>query len=139
MTWHLFGVVLTHQNTAANNRGENRDTTTTLQKILRNGDQFTTVSAEAIRHGLREVWQMEGRVLNRMLPPLPENREPFEDRTFNNWSRYLDDDILGFMNAGDARSRRGILEISRAISTKPWVGEFVRNFASPGLKSGHIY
>src|SRR6266571_8904003 len=94
MTWHLFGVVLTHQNTAANNRGENRDTTTTLQKILRNGDQFTTVSAEAIRHGLREVWQMEGRVLNRMLPPLPENREPFEDRTFNNWSRYLDDDIL---------------------------------------------
>lgn len=130
MTWHIFGVVLTHQNTAANNRGENRETSTTLQKILRNGEQFTTVSAEAIRHGLREVWQMAGHSLNRTMPDHRSNK--WQDKGFQNWATYLDDDVLGYMHAGDARSRRSILEISRAISAKPWVGEFVRNFASPG-------
>jgi CRISPR-associated protein Cst2 len=131
MTWHLFGVVLTNQNTAANNRGENRENTTTLQKILRNGEQYTTVSAEAIRYALREGWQMvDGISLNRTLPDHRSNK--WEDRGFENWARYVDDDVLGFMHAGDAKSRRGVLEISRAISTKPWAGEFVRNFASPG-------
>lgn len=131
MTWHLFGVVLTHQNTAANNRGENRDNTSTLQKILRNGEQFTTISAEAIRHGLREIWQVAGEIsLNRTMPDHRSNK--WEDDQFKNWSGYVDDDVLGYMHAGDAHSRRGILEIGRAISTKPWAGEFVRNFASPG-------
>ena len=47
MTMHLFGTVLTAEAVAANNRGENEGTVSTLQKIIRNGEVFSTVSAEA--------------------------------------------------------------------------------------------
>ena len=47
--------------------------------------------------------------------------------------KYLDDDVLGFMHARqDTVSRRGNLEVTRGISTTPWAGEVMQNFASPG-------
>ena len=49
MSLHVFGTVLTARAVAANNRGENEGTTATLQKIIRDGDLFTTVSSESIR------------------------------------------------------------------------------------------
>lgn len=132
MTMHLFGAVLTSKATAANNRGENEGTVSTLQKIIRNGEIYSTVSAEAIRYALREGWQEDISVkLNRKI--MSNNGVRLEDPEFTKWADNIDDDILGFMHARKEKvARRGVLEISRAISTTPWNGELSHNFASPG-------
>jgi len=135
MSKHLFGMILTHQGTYANNRGETEGTATTLQKVLRNGDLYTTVSTEAIRYALREGWQAQKYETNRFLK---DHRAcDFKDREFKEWHKHLDDDALGFMHARkETLSRRGLLEITRAISTTPWRGEIMQNFASPGSNPG---
>ena len=132
MTIHIFGMILTHQGTFSNNRGEGESTTNTLQKVIREGELYSTVSAEAIRYALREGWQEQGNIiLNRKT--LDHRQVQIRDREFGNWQDNLDDDILGFMHAQeDTVSRRGNLEVTRAISTTPWAGEVMQNFASPG-------
>ncbi|MBM4288589.1 MAG: type I-B CRISPR-associated protein Cas7/Cst2/DevR [Deltaproteobacteria bacterium] len=136
MSKHLFGMVLTHQGIYANNRGENEGTATTLQKVLgQDGDLYTTVSAESIRYALREGWQMQKLPLNRI--HLDHQECKIQDKTFTHWHKHLDDDALGYMHATkETLSRRGILEITRAISTTPWRGEIMQNFASPGSNAG---
>ena len=130
MTMHLFGAVLTAKGTAANNRAENEGTVSTLQKIIRNGEIHSTVSAEAIRYALREVWQEDTILkLNRQVS---HRGSTWEDAEFEQWAEHIDDDVLGFMHARkETVSRRGVLEITRAISTTPWNGELSYNFASP--------
>ena len=133
MTTHIFGMALTHEGTFSNNRGENEGNTNTLQKVIRNGDLFSTVSAEAIRYALRDGWQQGGEDLNRRT--LDHRAVEYTDRDFadDSWSERLDDDVLGFMHAkDDTVSRRAPLEVTRAISVTPWTGETVHNFASPG-------
>jgi len=133
MTTHIFGMVLTHEGTFSNNRGENEGNTNTLQKVIRNGDLFSTVSAEAIRYALRDGWQQGGETLNRKT--LDHRAVQYSDREFGNntWTARLDDDVLGFMHAkDDTVSRRAPLEVTRAISVTPWTGETMHNFASPG-------
>lgn len=133
MAIHIFGMVLTHEGTFSNNRGENEGNTNTLQKVIRNGDLFSTVSAESIRYALRDGWQQAGETLNRKT--LDHRAVEYTDREFadGNWSNRLDDDVLGFMHArDDTVSRRAPLEVTRAISVTPWTGETVHNFASPG-------
>lgn len=131
MTTHIFGMILTHQGTFSNNRGEGEGTTNTLQKVIREGDLYSTVSAEAFRYALREQWQQKGEVLNRRT--LNHHQVQIRDREFAEWWNNLDDDVLGFMHAQkETVSRRGNLEVTRAISTTPWAGEVMQNFASPG-------
>ena len=130
---HIFGMALTHEGTFSNNRGENEGNTNTLQKVIRDGDMFSTVSAEAIRYALRDSWQRDGETLNRRT--LDHRGVEYEDRDFgeNDWPSRLDDDVLGFMHASnDTVSRRAPLEVTRAISITPWTGEVMHNFASPG-------
>jgi len=50
---YMFGTIVTHHGTAANNRAETEGNITTLQKLLWKGHIHTTVSAEAIRFALR--------------------------------------------------------------------------------------
>lgn len=130
MTMHLFGAILTAKGTAANNRGENEGNVSTLQKLIRNGELYSTVSAEAIRYALREVWQEDASLqLNRRVS---HHGSQWQDAEFQNWANHIDDDVLGFMHARqETVSRRGMLEITRAISTTPWNGELSYNFASP--------
>ena len=133
MTTHIFGMALTHEGTFSNNRGENEGNTNTLQKVIRNGDMFSTVSAEAIRYSLRDGWQQGGETLNRQT--LDHRAVEYADREFDpkKWPNRLDDDVLGFMHAkDDTVSRRAPLEVTRAISITPWTGETMHNFASPG-------
>ena len=133
MTTHIFGMALTHEGTFSNNRGENEGNTNTLQKVIRNGDLFSTVSAEAIRYALRDGWQQGRELLNRRT--LDHRAVEYRDREFNRneWPNRLDDDVLGFMHAkDDTVSRRAPLEVTRAISVTPWTGETMHNFASPG-------
>jgi len=131
MSKHLFGMILTHQGIYANNRGENEGNATTIQKVLSNGELYSTVSAESIRYALREGWQIAGHLVNRRV--VDHRSVRITDREFVAWTECLDDDVLGFMHArNETLSRRGPLEITRAISLSPWRGEIMRNFASPG-------
>jgi CRISPR-associated protein Cst2 len=131
MSWHLFGTVLTAQAVAHNNRGESEGTISTLQKVIRNGDIHSTVSCEAIRYAMREMWAEEPGQVNRDVRKPP--KEAWADKEFKDQDKYLDNDVLGFMHAKkETVSRRGILEISRAVSTTPWPGTMSSHFASPG-------
>jgi CRISPR-associated protein Cst2 len=141
MSKHLFITVVTPTAVAANNRGEGDGSTlSTLQKITRGSDQYTTVSAEAIRWGLREFFQ--------------NSDEPSTNRTFNpDTDRYtlknerfsakdfIDDDLFGYMDAKKGKDnedattkRRGALEVSRAISLDPYWGDIA--FGSKGGEKG---
>ena len=131
MSIHIFGMLLTHEGTFSNNRGENEGNTNTLQKVIRNGDLYTTVSAESIRYALRDGWQQGAQTLNRRT--LDHRSVEYADRTFEKWAEHLDDDVLGYMHAKqETVSRRAPLEVTRAVSLTPWTGEVMHNFASPG-------
>lgn len=145
MSLHVFGAIVTAHGTAANNRGVTEGNTTTLQKLVWNGQVHTTVSAESIRFALRR----------RLGDTEPTNRQYDEDERVNEWkdpkflrwaekskdTPFIDDDLLGFMAAegakqeggkGEAKVRRAVLEIARAVSLTPWSGDVTFNAASPG-------
>ncbi|MFP4123368.1 MAG: type I-B CRISPR-associated protein Cas7/Cst2/DevR [Coleofasciculus sp.] len=149
MTFHLFGNILTSYGTAANNRGENEGNITTLQKLLWKGEVHTTVSAEAIRWALRYYWQTAGGdyTVNRCWDDQKNDnvlQGSFDETT------YIDDDVLGYMKAEGAKqefsdeekkgkgkkakgtnlARRGVLEVTRAVSTIPYAGDITFNSAS---------
>jgi len=150
MTFHLFGNVLTGYGTAANNRGENEGNITTLQKILWKEEVRTTVSAEAIRWALRYYWQTAGNgyQVNRRWDD-EANDNIWQNENFD-YTAFIDDDVLGFMRAegakveasdepkqkgkkapkGTATVRRGVLEVTRAVSTTPYVGDLTFNSKS---------
>jgi CRISPR-associated protein Cst2 len=128
---HLFGTIITAQAVAHNNRGESEGTVSTLQKVIRNGDLYSTVSSEAIRYALRESWLADPKLkLNRKVS---HDGNEWEDKEFKKPEDYIDNDVLGYMHAKkETVSRRGILEISRAVSTTPWPGTVSAHFASAG-------
>lgn len=143
MSLHLFGSVVTSTGIAANNRGENEGNITTLQKILWEGEVHTTLSAEAIRWAIRYFWQQEGIEVNRKWIDEKQDHE-WQDPNWTGWSAkngktFIDDDLLGYMKAeggktegekGRADKRRGVLEIARAISMSPFVGDVTFNAKS---------
>ncbi len=149
MSLHVFANFVTPYGTAANNRAENEGNITTLQKLLWQDETHSTVSAEAIRFALRRrlaesesdgttrKWDEDDRV------------NTWEDHTFKGWATekgktFVDDDLLGYMIAeaakedgsddgkGSANVRRAVLEVTRAVSLTPWVGDVTFNAASPG-------
>ena len=148
MSKHLFGLVVTPCGIAANNRGETEGNITTLHRLLWGGEEYTTVSAEAIRWGIRWYWQMNEKKINRhwrdnkgsdkKVKEKPSHE--WEDREFKNWKEFLDDDVLGFMDTkgksggekGNAKVRRACLEVTRAISLIPFAGEVTFNVAGIG-------
>ena len=155
MSLHIFGAVVTAPGCAANNRGETEGNITTLQKILWQDQVHTTVSAEAIRWALRYYWQRANTFeVNRRWQDDKEDHE-WQDPNWQGWSEengtiYIDDDLLGFMRAegaktegvedtggsrgkrakGTVNKRRGVLEVTRAISTTPYAGDISFNAKS---------
>ena len=165
--FNLFGNILTAYGVAANNRGENEGNISKLQKLLWHGETHTTVSAEAIRWSLRYTWQRQGLAVNRVWNPLiPESK--WQDPNFDP-DKYLDDDILGFMHAeaakiddteedpevqpipakgrakgkatpkGTAVKRRGALDVTPAVSTRPFHGDVTFNARSGVKDSNSLY
>lgn len=150
--FHLFGNLLSNYGTAANNRGENAGNITTLQKLMWCGEVHTTVSAEAIRWALRYYWQHSGYSVNRNWDD-DKNDNRWENPNFDQ-ETFIDDDVLGFMRAeaakeegsdepkgkgkkapkGTTTAKRGVLEVTRAVSTTPYTGDLTFNAAS-GEKS----
>jgi len=155
MSLHIFGAIVTAPGCAANNRGETEGNITTLQKILWQDHVHTTVSAEAIRWALRYYWQTSTDLeVNRRWDDEKEDHA-WQDPDWQGWSKadgmiYIDDDLLGFMRAegaktegeedtrpargrrakGTVNKRRGVLEVSRAISTTPYAGDISFNAKS---------
>ncbi|MBW4653191.1 MAG: type I-B CRISPR-associated protein Cas7/Cst2/DevR [Kaiparowitsia implicata GSE-PSE-MK54-09C] len=137
MSQHLFATIVTSTAVAANNRGEGDGSTlSTLQKITRGNDQYTTVSAEAIRWGLREYLQNSNpEATNRTFDP-DKDQYNFKNEGFSA-KDFIDDDLFGFMDAKKGKNnedattkRRGALEVSRAISLDPFWGDVA--FGSKG-------
>ncbi|MCG9890803.1 MAG: type I-B CRISPR-associated protein Cas7/Cst2/DevR [Thermosynechococcaceae cyanobacterium MS004] len=141
MSQHLFVTVVTPTAIAANNRGEGDGSTlSTLQKITRGSEQYTTVSAEAIRWGLREFFQnTDEQATNRTFNP-DTDRYTLKNERFSA-KEYIDDDLFGYMDAKKGKDnedattkRRGALEVSRAISLDPYWGDIA--FGSKGGEKG---
>jgi CRISPR-associated protein Cst2 len=160
MSTHIHATILTAHGVAANNRGLTEGNITTLQKLVwETGQTHTTVSAESIRFALRQRFQEAKEKLNRTYSN--ERINVWGDPEFSNWQEHLDDDLLGFMSAkaaaaenqadsdsenkdekghdkkGKAKKgtvivRRSPLEITRAVSLLPWLGDATFNAASPG-------
>lgn len=141
MTQHIFVTVVTPTAVAANNRGEGDGSTlSTLQKITRGNDQYTTVSADAIRWGYRECLQnSQPDRVNRTFDAEADVYK-IKDEKYNP-KTYIDDDLFGFMDAKKDKNnknattkRRGALEVSRAISLDPYWGDIT--FGSKGGEKG---
>lgn len=130
MSQHLFATIVTPTAVAANNRGEGDGSTlSTLQKITRGHDQYTTVSAEAIRWALRDYFQQHiPAEINRTFD-VDADKYNFKDERCSA-EQFIDDDLFGYMDAKKDKSnqnatvkRRGAVEVSRAISLDPFWGD----------------
>lgn len=139
MSQHIFVTAVTPTAVAANNRGEGDGSTlSTLQKITKGNDQYTTVSADAIRWGYREYLQnSQPDNVNRTFDAEADQYN-IKDEKYNA-KTFIDDDLFGFMDAKKDKDnknattkRRGALEVSRAISLDPYWGDIV--FGSKGGK-----
>jgi CRISPR-associated protein Cst2 len=117
MTFHLFGNILTNYGSAANNRGENEGNITTLQKLLWHGEIHTMISAEAIRWALRYYWQTAeiDDEINRTWND-STNGNDWEDKSFNA-ERFIDDDVLGYMDAKKAKEDESDIAEEEEVST----------------------
>src|SRR4051812_35082959 len=111
-THYLYGTILTPEAVAANNRGDNLGNTTTLQKVFLGDDLHTSVSAESIRFAIRYRFQLQGLKVNRTYDSSlgvlgyndfkrigwdPSSPEP-----------YIDDDLMGFMDAEAAKQEQEV-------------------------------
>lgn len=171
-THYLYGTILTGEAVAANNRGDNLGNTMTLQKVFHQDDLHTSVSAEAIRFALRYRFQLEGLPVNRSYDP-EEGKLFYEDEKRTAWnptngSVFIDDDLMGFMDAEAAKQERededpeaaetseqkpargrrrakgkttkrpSPLAIGRAVSLRPYRGELSFNAVSGEKTEGAL-
>src|SRR2546423_9069289 len=108
-THYLYGTILTSEAVAANNRGDNIGNTTTLQKVFHQDDLHTSVSAEAIRFALRYRFQLEGLNVNRTYDQ-EAGKLNYDDEKRTKWNPegdvFIDDDLMGFMDAAAAQQER---------------------------------
>ncbi|MGD1904335.1 MAG: type I-B CRISPR-associated protein Cas7/Cst2/DevR [Geitlerinemataceae cyanobacterium] len=141
MSTHLFATIVTPTAVAANNRGEGDGSTlATLQTITRGNDQYTTVSADAIRWALREYFQdLDASQVNRTFDPDLEKYD-FQDEKCSA-EKFIDDDLFGYMDAKKDKNnnnatvkRRGAVEVCRAVSLDPFWGDVA--FGSKGGQKG---
>lgn len=149
MSLHIAGAIVTHHAPAANNRGETEGNVTTLQKLMWKGNVHTTVSAEAIRWAVRYDWQRRGLNVRRKWD---EAREDYDETQDFDESKYIDDDLMGYMlaegaksegnsaeNKGKTTKRRGVLEVSRAVSLDAYAGDVTFNARAGEKGSTSLY
>jgi len=139
---YCFISILTPFGIASNNRGEGDGSNTgTLQKLTINGKDYSTVSSEAIRWAYREYLgdkypEQVNRIYQSTVDEYHIKDEGYDEKL------YIDDDIFGYMDAKkDSKNknattkRRGVLEVSRAISLTPFNGDKIFNAKAGGLKT----
>lgn len=161
-THYLYATILTGEAVAANNRGDNIGNAATLQKVFHYDDLHTSVSAEAIRFALRYRFQLEKLPVNRSYDG---EKLHYRDEKRAYWGGagdpYIDDDLMGFMDAeaakaesedeeaaSDAAKKRkpkgrttkrvGPLAVGRAVSLRPYRGEMSFNCVSGVKEKGRL-
>lgn len=122
---NLFGVVLTYPAPSSNYRGENEDNRAVLQKLNKNGKDFTFISSDASRNTLRELLAQAGLPCNRRR--LDNAGQPaVEFQSFPDASKYADDCLFGYMvvdqeavkkNPTRPPKRDSILKMNLAVAT----------------------
>ncbi|MGI8469722.1 MAG: DevR family CRISPR-associated autoregulator [Pyrinomonadaceae bacterium] len=121
-TNYLYGTILTGEAVAANNRGDNIGNTTTLQKVFHQDDVHTSVSAEAIRFAIRYRFQLEGLNINRSYDG-ELGKLFYEDEKRTAWNPngevFIDDDLMGFMDAAAAQNEKEDEEAASVDETIP--------------------
>lgn len=120
-THYLYGTILTAEAVAANNRGDNIGSTTTLQKVFVGDDLHTSVSAEAIRFALRHRFQLEGHPVDRTYDVETGATRYRMNGNVPTWSRespYIDNDLMGFMDAKAAQQEQEQEEASDIEGTE---------------------
>ncbi|ACK74090.1 CRISPR-associated regulatory protein, DevR family (plasmid) [Gloeothece citriformis PCC 7424] len=178
MADYLYGTSLTNEAVAANNRGDNIGNTTTLQKIFHQDDVHTSVSAETIRFSWRYRFQLENiNLVNRTFDYEPQTGKLkllYKDEKVSYWNDpnrqivYIDDDLMGFMDAeaaskekeemeeeeqedstakkksrskkakGKVTLRPSPLAVGRAVSLRPYRGELSFNCVSGEKQKGEL-
>lgn len=125
---NLFATVLTYAAPSSNYRGESEENRTVLQKITRDGHEFTVISPESMRNALREALAARG---------LPSNRRRLHDeeqlavefKSFPNPEQYADDFLFGYMvadkdalkkNKGKPGKRDSVLRMNMAVALVPY-------------------
>jgi CRISPR-associated protein Cst2 len=111
MSLHVFGAIVTHHGTAANNRAETEGNITTLQKLLWFGRVHSTVSAEAIRFAIRRRLGEHEETNRHWDESGSKPMNNWKDPGFSKWAAgdsYIDDDLLGFMSAEAAKEENGL-------------------------------
>jgi CRISPR-associated protein Cst2 len=139
---YCFISILTPFGIASNNRGEGDGSNTgTLQKLTINGKDYSTVSSEAIRWAYREYLgdkypEQVNRIYQSAVDEYHVKDEGYDEKL------YMDDDIFGYMDAKkDSKNknattkRRGVLEVSRAISLTPFNCDKIFNAKAGGMKT----
>ena len=153
--YYLFGTLLTHYGSASLNHGKSKGNTSFLQKARWHNRLHSVVNSDSIRWALRFYWQQNGYSVNRNWDG---------DEFINNWidenfdpERFVDDDVLGFMNPDAVRreiteevndrnnesqtevvqrtriaypQRLGALGVNRAFSLTPFDGGVTFNSTS---------
>jgi CRISPR-associated protein Cst2 len=125
---NLFATILTYPAPSSNYRGESEENRTMLQKITKDGKEFTIISPEAIRNALRETL---------IKAELPHNRSRLhnedqlavEFKAFPNADEYADDFLFGFMvadpnaiksNKARPHTRDSVLRLNMAVALTPY-------------------
>jgi CRISPR-associated protein Cst2 len=139
---YVHGTVVTNYGIASNNKGQGDGSNLVpLQTINFNGEEWTTVSAEAIRFGLRRYLnEVRERNVRRIYDTQKCVTIEADDAPDENV--YHDDDLFGYMTTsaktedskGGNNIRKSALDVERAISLTPYTGDIVFNATSDGEK-----
>lgn len=144
MSKYIHGSVVTGYGIASNNRGEGDGSNLApLQTVNFNEEEWTTVSAEAIRFGLRRyIAEVLGRTVRREFDSVSCITN--EKVAGANEITYWDDDLFGYMvteakseeENGGSKIRKSALDVERAISLTPYTGDVVFNATSDPKDGG---
>lgn len=137
---NLFATVLTYAAPSSNYRGESEENRTVLQKITRDGKEFTIISPESMRNALRDILSTKGLPCNRRRLH-SEEQLAVEFKDFPDAERFADDFLFGYMVAdtkgmpkGRPSKRDSVLRMNLAVALHPY--RFDATFHQSPLNAG---
>lgn len=144
MANNLFATVLTYAAPSSNYRGESEENRTVLQKITRQGKEYTVISPESMRNALREILAYQGLPCNRRRLH-DQDQLAVEFRDYPNASKYADDFLFGYMvaetkHAAEMKRRNllpkrdSVLRMNLAVALMPY--RFDATFHQSPLNAG---
>jgi CRISPR-associated protein Cst2 len=125
---NVFGVALTNEVPSSNNRSENDENYSNLQKIQKGGEVWSIITSYAIRSRLREVCAEEC-LVNRERFFIPDNPQPavkYKEKI--NPNKFLDDFGFGYVSTEVSKlsnkeiglGRKSLIMMNHAVSTRPF-------------------